>query len=90
MGKTKKSIEPSEPEAYVVEKVLKKRERNGKVSKIWVPLNFEFLIALYRQVEYFLKWKGYSSDDNTWEPKENISEDLIADFEREENEKGLS
>lgn len=32
MGRPKK-VEPMEPEAYVVEKVLKKRIRNGKVRK---------------------------------------------------------
>jgi hypothetical protein len=34
---------------------------------------------------WLVKWKGYSSKDNTWEPTENISKDLIADFEKRQN-----
>ena len=30
--------------------------------------------------EYYIKWKNYSPCENTWEPAEHLSEDLIAVF----------
>lgn len=33
-----------------------------------------------KKAEYFIKWQGYSSTENTWEPEEHLTAELIAAF----------
>ena len=40
------------------------------------------------QVEYLVKWIGWSHDDNTWEPVANLDcDEIISKFEKENKDK---
>merc|ERR1712110_934900 len=36
-----------------------------------------------KKKEYFVKWKGWKDEDNTWEPKENLTAGIIKKYETE-------
>ena len=39
------------------------------------------------QEEYYIHWKGYPAEDDTWEPKENISKAALRAWERQSQER---
>ncbi|XP_039676138.1 heterochromatin protein 1-like [Perca fluviatilis] len=39
------------------------------------------------RVEFLLKWKGFSDDDKTWEPQDNLDVDLITEYMQKHKEK---
>ena len=64
-------IDPSSrtPE-YEVEEILKERLVQGKGRR-------------RHQKEYLIKWKGYDTSENTWEPSSNLNcPELLEDFRR--------
>ncbi|XP_032366039.1 chromobox protein homolog 1-like, partial [Etheostoma spectabile] len=38
------------------------------------------------RVEFLLKWKGFSDEENTWEPQDNLDLDLFAEYMQKHKE----
>ena len=60
-------------EEYVIEKILDKR-------------NVKYYHAKTKQ-EFLVKWKGYGDEHNSWEPKSNLSLEIIKEYEKEKKKK---
>ena len=40
---------------------------------------------------YLVKWKGYPTSDNSWEPEENIhAEELITEFQKKNSKPNIN
>ncbi|TLS20461.1 uncharacterized protein PpBr36_11343, partial [Pyricularia pennisetigena] len=50
-------------------------------NNIWEAEKLLAKWGLKKKPYYLVKWKGFPHEDNTWEPRGNISEDLIKSFE---------
>ena len=55
---------------YSVERVLDYRVRRVRSGRRFRKLH-----------EYLVKWAGYSSEHNSWEPERNFTPDLLPDLE---------
>merc|ERR1711862_373152 len=67
----------------------KKKKKKGKKKKKKAEAEYEVESIVSKRtseegkVEYLVKWKGWNSSDNTWEPVDNLqsSKELIDEFE---------
>lgn len=87
----KEAGDSSSEDEYVVEKIVGRRIKGGRVS----AHNLKHIFEIYKQnninndnnefftqVEYFLKWKGFPHSENSWEPIDNLGcPELIEAFE---------
>ena len=65
----------------------KNRKRKAReVEEVEEVFSVEKIISkkvVNGKTQYLLKWRGYDSDQNTWEPEENLDcQDLLVEFNR--------
>ncbi|XP_028394782.1 uncharacterized protein LOC114518939 isoform X1 [Dendronephthya gigantea] len=84
----KRRVSGATKEFYEIERVISRRVRRGKVGfrliccvcALYFVLHW-FVWVFCFQIEYYVKWKGFSSLENTWEPRQNLNSAAISAFE---------
>uniref|UniRef100_A0A8C9XI60 Chromobox 1 n=1 Tax=Sander lucioperca TaxID=283035 RepID=A0A8C9XI60_SANLU len=79
--KGKKAEEEEQPAAPPAAAAVKEEEEEYVVEKV-----LDCRVVKGR-VEFLLKWKGFSDEDNTWEPQDNLDLDLITEYMQKHKEK---
>ena len=73
--------EDLEGEEFVVDKILDKRTRNGKIEYYlsWKVCSCMIIFSLLNEIQFV---QGFGPEENTWEPRENLDcPELIKGFE---------
>uniref|UniRef100_A0A8C9Y403 Chromo domain-containing protein n=1 Tax=Sander lucioperca TaxID=283035 RepID=A0A8C9Y403_SANLU len=85
--KGKKAEEEEQPAAPPAAAAVKEEEEEEEEEEEYVVEKVLDRRVVKGRVEFLLKWKGFSDEDNTWEPQDNLDLDLITEYMQKHKEK---